>query len=344
MARKYQTRIKESNSIWRVYFLNIVMVNNKLKKKVKNILESADIRINGDRPWDIQVHNEQLYSRVLSQGSFGLGESYMDSWWDSEQLDETITKILSAELEKKVKPLSLAFNYLKAKCTNLQSKSHAFEIGQKHYDIGNDLYERMLDKRMTYTCGYWKNASTLEEAQDAKLDLICRKIGLKKGDHVWDIGGGWGSFARFAAEKYGASVVATTISKEQMALGQKKCEGLPVEFRLEDYRETKGMFDHIVSVGMVEHVGYKNYRAFMKRAYKNLKDGGFFLLHTIGSLRSVKNTDPWISKYIFPKSMLPSLSQAVKAAEKLFVIEDVHNFGVYYDKTLMTWFHNFDST
>ena len=202
----------------------------------------------------------------------------------------------------------------------------------------------MLDTRMVYTCGYWKDAQTLEEAQDAKLDLVCKKIGLKEGDKVLDIGGGWGSFSKFAAEKYGARVTAITISKEQQKLGQKVCEGLPVEIRLQDYRDVNEKFDHIVSLGMFEHVGYKNYRKYMEVAHKNLNDNGFFLLHTIGGNQSVVNTDAWIEKYIFPNSMLPSIKQIADSVEGLFVMEDWHNFGAYYDTTLMAWFENFHNS
>lgn len=196
---------------------------------------------------------------------------------------------------------------------------------------------------MTYTCGYWKDAKTLDEAQEAKLDLVCRKIGLKKGDRVLDIGCGWGSFAQYAAEKYGASVVGVTVSKEQVALGSERVKGLPVEIRLQDYRAiSDGPYDHIVSLGMFEHVGHKNYRTYMKKVHELLKDGGLFLLHTIGSNQLTPISDPWIDRYIFPNGMLPSVQQLGASIEKLFVMEDWHNFGADYDKTLMNWYLNFE--
>ncbi|OGY85261.1 MAG: cyclopropane-fatty-acyl-phospholipid synthase [Candidatus Kerfeldbacteria bacterium RIFCSPHIGHO2_12_FULL_48_17] len=314
-----------------------------LKQRVQDLLALADVQINGSRPWDIQIKDDRFYQRVFAHGSLGLGESYMDGWWDVAELDVMIGKIMSAHLDTKVRTVDLVKDALKARLMNLQSPKRAFEIGEKHYDVGNDLYERMLGKRMAYTCGYWKNAETLEEAQEAKLDLLCRKIGLKKGDRVLDIGGGWGSFAGYAAEKYGASVVATTVSKEQVEWGRKRYAGMPIEFRLQDYRETNEQFDHVVSVGMVEHVGYKNYRTFMESAWRNLKQGGFFLLHTIGGNKSVHRTDPWIAKYIFPNSMLPSVAQLARAMEGLFVMEDWHNFGYHYYLTLREWFKNFDA-
>ena len=194
-----------------------------------------------------------------------------------------------------------------------------------------------------YTCGYWKDASNLEQAQVQKLDLVCRKLGLKKGQHILDIGCGWGSFAKYAAEKYGVSVTGITVSKEQVEFGRKLCAGLQVTFELKDYHDIEGEFDHIVSLGMFEHVGYKNHRAFMQIAQAHLKDGGLFLLHTIGGRFSKHIGEPWITKYIFPNGLIPSVAQIGTAIENIFIMEDWHNFGADYDKTLMSWFRNFDT-
>lgn len=313
------------------------------KQTVEFILAFADIRINGERPWDIQVHNEKLFDRVLAQGSLGLGEAYMDGWWDVQSLDQFFTRVLNARLETKIpRNIGLIFAAAKARLMNQQSKSKAFEVGEAHYDIGNDLYQAMLDTRLTYTCGYWKGATTLNEAQEAKLDLVCQKLKLKPGQRVLDIGCGWGSFLKFAAEKYGIQGVGVTVSKEQVALARELCKDLPIEIRLQDYREVKEQFDHVVSLGMIEHVGMKNYRSYMEVASQCLKDDGLFLLHTIGGNKSVTHTDAWIEKYIFPNSMLPSVAQIGTSIEGLFVMEDWHSFGAYYDHTLMAWFQNFD--
>lgn len=285
-----------------------------------------------------------MYFRLFGQGSLGLGESYIDGWWDCEQLDEFFHNILSSNLEKQFRlNLTLAVNYLRAKLFNLQSKSRAFRVGEAHYDIGNDLYRAMLDQRLTYTCGYWKSAEDLDEAQEAKLDLVCRKIGLKRGDKLLDIGCGWGSLARFAAEEYGAKVVGITVSNEQVELARQLCEGLDIEIRLQDYRDVNEKFDHIVSLGMFEHVGVKNYRDYFEIIRKNLQPEGLFLLHTIGSNESRSTIEPWIRKYIFPNSMLPSMKQIASAIEGPFTIEDWHNFGSDYDKTLMAWHENFEN-
>ncbi len=310
------------------------------RSTIRNLLSTADIRVDGNRPWDIRVHEPRLYARILAGGSLALGESYMDGWWDCKRLDQFFDRILTAHLHKKVRK-GLFWNALKARTINLQRGSRAYVIGRRHYDLGNELYACMLDKHMTYSCGYWKNARTLDEAQEAKLELCCRKLGLQRGMRVLDIGCGWGSFAKYAAEKYGVRVVGITVSKEQVTLARKRCKGLPVEIRLQDYRKLNGRFDRIVSIGMIEHVGYKNYRTYMHITHQCLKQNGLFLLHTIGGNTSVSSADPWIGKYIFPNSMLPSAKQIVAAAEGLFVLEDWHSFGADYDRTLLAWHENF---
>jgi len=317
---------------------------------IKSLLQSAGITINGPGDADIQVKNPDFYKRVLRSGSLGLGESYMDGWWEVKKLDEFIYRVLDASLDKKINAWELLPFYLSAVIFNYGRKSKAFEVGQKHYDLGNSLFQKMLDKRMVYSCGYWKDAKNLDEAQEAKLDLICRKLNLKPGMRVLDVGCGWGSFCRFAVEKYNVEVVGITVSKEQVALGRELCKGLNVEIKLQDYRNLNlegkpasgNLFDRVVSVGMIEHVGYKNYRTFMKTIHRSLKEDGQFLLQTIGENKSVVATDPWSEKYIFPNSMLPSIKQIGASIEDLFMMEDWHNFGSYYDKTLMCWFDNFD--
>ncbi len=311
------------------------------KHTVNGLLRLTDISINGNQPFDLQVHNDRFYARVLADGALGLGESYMDGDWDCAQLDEFIHKVIRADLGDRVHPVKMLLPILRAKLLNQQRKSKSLRVGKQHYDIGNDLYSRMLDKRMTYTCAYWKDAETLDEAQEAKLDLICRKIGLQPGMRILDIGCGWGSFAGYAAENYGASVVGVTISREQLHYARKRYGHLDVDLRFQDYRDLNEPFDHIVSVGMFEHVGPKNYRTYMQVVKRCLKDNGLFLLHTIGSTISRTTTDPWAEKYIFPGGVLPSAAQITRAAEGLLNIQDWHNFGGDYDRTLMAWYANF---
>jgi cyclopropane-fatty-acyl-phospholipid synthase len=318
-------------------------MNKKFKKIAEEILELAGVKINGNNPWDIGIQNDEFYRRAITEGELGIGESYMDGWWDAEKVDQFIYKILIAQLDEKIRlKFSILFRLFTIRLFNLQSKRRAFIIGEKHYDLGNELFQNMLDKRMNYSCAYWKNADSLDKAQEDKLELICHKIYLEPGMRVLDIGCGWGAFGKYAAEKYNVEVVGITVSKNQVELGRKLCEGLPVEFRLIDYRDVNEKFDRIVSVGMIEHVGYKNYKTFFEVANKCLKDDGLFLLHTIGNIKSEKAIDPWTNKYIFPNGLLPSVAQLGKAIEKFFVMEDWHNFGADYDKTLIAWYDNFN--
>lgn len=312
------------------------------KRLVQELLDHVGVQIDGQAPWDIQIHNPDFYHRVIAGGSMALGESYMDGWWDCEALDQFFERILAARLDKKVcKSKTLLMASAKARFTRMHGRARAFEVGQRHYDIGNDLFTVMLDKRMNYSCAYWQEADTLDKAQEAKLELTCRKLGLKPGMRVLDIGCGWGGFSIYAAEKYGVAVTGVTVSEEQVKLSQNPCISIPVCFELKDYRDIQGTFDHIVSIGMFEHVGYTNYRTYMEVANRCLKDDGLFLLHTIGSNTSVCSADPWLAKYIFPNSMLPSARQITEAAEGIFIIEDWHSFGSHYDPTLIAWHQNF---
>ncbi|VAW29683.1 Cyclopropane-fatty-acyl-phospholipid synthase [hydrothermal vent metagenome] len=312
------------------------------KTFILSLMTEAGIAINGSQSGDIQVHDERVYKRWLSETELGLGESYMDGWWDAEALDETFNKILRANLDQKVKHnLKTALFILSTKLFNQQTKTKSKRVGREHYDLGNNLFRLMLDKRMCYSSGYWKNAQNLDEAQEAKLELICKKLELKSGMRILDIGCGWGSFAKYATENYDVEVLGVSISKEQIELGQKLCEGLPVELRFQDYREVQGKYDAVLSIGFFEHVGYKNYRTYMEVVNRCLTEEGISLIHTIGNNTSVSYTNKWTDKYIFPNGMVPSVAQTAKAAEGLFVIEDVHNFGPDYDKTLMAWYANF---
>jgi len=313
-------------------------------------LSTAGVYANGQGDADIQVKHPDFYKRVLRDGALGFGEAYMDGWWEVKKLDELCYKLLHASLEEKIKSMNYFIHYLEAILTNTGKKSKAFEVGQRHYDLGNALFQKMLDKRMAYSCGYWKDAKNLDEAQEAKLSLLCRKLNLKPGMKVLDIGCGWGSFCKYAAGNYDVEVTGITVSMEQVDYAVADCKGLNVSIKLMDYRDLNNkdvfgkewLFDRIVSVGMFEHVVYKNYTTFMTTVHGLLKENGLFLLHTIGSNKSVVTSDPWSNKYIFPNSHVPSIKQIGGAIENLFVMEDWHSFGAYYDKTLMAWFENFD--
>ncbi|EKE87567.1 cyclopropane fatty acyl phospholipid synthase [Idiomarina xiamenensis] len=309
---------------------------------VTQLLAKADIRVNGDRPWDIQVQQSAMFDRALAYGNLGLGESYMDGQWRAERLDMFFARLLRARIQDQVKPTRLLWHALKSRLFNLQNIKRAWEVGRHHYDLGNRLYQAMLDPLMVYTCGYWRNADDLATAQRHKLELSCQKLGLKPGMKVLDIGCGWGSFMQYAAENYQVECVGVTVSKAQVELGQQRCQGLPVKFLLQDYRDLQGQFDRIISLGMFEHVGSKNYADYMRVAKRCLTDDGLFLLHTIGKHGNSGGTDPWISRYIFPNGEIPTLESMSPSLEDNFVVEDLHNFGADYDKTLMAWLSNFE--
>jgi cyclopropane-fatty-acyl-phospholipid synthase len=319
------------------------MSQDSLRQRAAELLKMAGVHIDGTAPTDIRVHDDQLYARVFAHGSLGLGEAYMDAWWDADDLPGFFTKVLTNHLDEHLKTLDTLIAHLKARFINMQRGEHAFDIGKLHYDLGNDLFKAMLGKYMVYSCGYWAQATHLDDAQEAKLDLICRKLQLKPGMRVLDIGCGWGEALKFAAERYGVSGVGITVSQEQAELARELCRGLPIEIRLQDYRELDDSFDAIMSIGMFEHVGGKNYREYFEVARRCLTHDGLFLLHSIGSNQSPGRPDPWIEKYIFPNSMIPAASQVAEALEGLFVVEDWHNFGADYDRTLTAWGANFDA-
>jgi cyclopropane-fatty-acyl-phospholipid synthase len=312
---------------------------------LKELTQSAGVCFNGRSPWDIQVHDPSVYRRILTHGSLGFGESYMDGQWDCAQLDELFNRLLSADIDQRLggwARLRLLGEALRERLRNLQSPKRAFQVGERHYDIGNDIFEAMLDPSMSYSCGYWAEADDLAQAQRDKLDLICRKLELKPGESLLEIGCGWGGLARHAAKYYGVDVLGITVSREQQALARDRCAGLPVRIELQDYRDLEGRFDKIVSVGMFEHVGPKNYAEYFDTALRLLDDAGMFLLHTIGNYKTTPNADPWIDRYIFPNGKTPSAQQLAKVLDDRFVIEDWHNFGQDYDRTLMAWWENFD--
>lgn len=311
---------------------------------VQEMLNRADIEINGSRPFDIRVNNPDFFKRVLQEGSLALGESYMDGWWECDRLDIFFQRVLRAGLENQLPHhLKDTLRIAAARVINLQSKKRAWIVGKEHYDLGNDLFSLMLDPNMQYSCGYWKDATTLEQAQENKLRMICEKLQLAPGMKLLDIGCGWGGLAAYAARHYGVSVSGVTISAEQQKLAQARCEGLDVTILLQDYRDLNEQFDRIVSVGMFEHVGPKNYRTYFDVVHRNLKPDGLFLLHTIGANRTDLSIDPWINKYIFPNGCLPSVKHIAQASEPYFIMEDWHNFGADYDRTLMAWYSRFQA-
>jgi cyclopropane-fatty-acyl-phospholipid synthase len=315
---------------------------SKAQDVMTNLLAFADIRINGVRPWDIQVHDRRFFNRVLASGTLGFGESYMYGWWDCDALDEMCCRAVRAGLEKRFAfRLPNVWAFLTALLVNQQTSRRARKVGRVHYDLSNDFFEAMLDPNMQYSCALFAEGDDLASAQLRKLDWICERLRLQPDLRVLDIGCGWGGLARYAARRYGCQVVGITISQEQFRYAQHRCRGLDVEIQLRDYRDVTGQFDRVVSVGMVEHVGYKNYRTYIRAAARSLGEDGLFLCEGICGNVSRVHVDPWIERYIFPNSMLPSLARLTRAAEGVFIVEDVENIGPNYDPTLLAWEENF---
>lgn len=320
--------------------------NTSYARSLQSLLTRAGVTIGGEQPWDLHLDHPQAARRILGHGSLGLGEAYVDGWWHCQAIDQFIARILTARLDRSVRNPALLIQGLKARMLNLQSEQRAWQVAQVHYDLDADFFAAMLDPRMAYSCGYWQDADNLDAAQEAKLELICRKLGLRPGMRLLDIGCGWGSLMKFAAQRHGVSCVGLTVSEAQTAFGRHSCAGLPVQFVLGDYRHFNAdgseRFDRVASVGMFEHVGKKNYAAYFAMARRCLNDQGLFLLHTIGSNRRGLGVDPWIERYIFPNGQLPSVGELADAAEAHFIIEDWHNFGADYDQTLMAWHQRFE--
>lgn len=311
---------------------------------IGRLLADAGIRVDGPNPWDVRIRDRRVFERVARGGTLAAGEAWMDGWWDCEQLDEMVARLLGPRqnADAQLAPWLAFARSLPAWILNRQGPRRARRAIARHYEAGNDLFEAMLDRRMIYSCAYWRDAADLDAAQEAKLALICDKLGIEKGMRVLDIGCGWGGLARFVAERHGAEVVGITLSPSQAELAERRCRGLPVEIRLQDYREVRGRFDRIVSVGMIEHVGPRNYRTFAKVVRRCLADDGLALIQTIGNNVSRTSTDPWLATYIFPDTVLPSIRQLGAAFEGLFVVEDWQNFGADYDRTLMAWHRNLE--
>jgi cyclopropane-fatty-acyl-phospholipid synthase len=316
----------------------------RARARIENLFASCGIDVDGPNAWDIQVHHEDFYPRVLADGSLGLGESYMDGWWDVRDLDGFIFRLFVNHADEKVRTWRNLSAWVTATLTNLQRHSRAFQVGESHYDLGNEFYEAMLDSRMIYSCAYWQDAATLDEAQEAKLDLTLGKLGLRPAQRVLDVGCGWGGALKYAAQKFGVIGVGVTVAREQAAYARRSCEGLPIAIRLQDYRDMREKFDHAFSIGMFEHVGVRNYRRYMRVVRRCLHPGGRFLLHTIGGFKSTNHTDPWIHRYIFPNSMIPSREQIERAIEGIFTVNGWQSIGAHYERTLLAWRANCERT
>lgn len=313
------------------------------EKTMERLLQKAGVTLNGENPWDVQVHDRAVYNRILTSGRLAIGESFMDEQWDCDDLQMFFEKMLSSGADEDLKSLSTLLLIIKAKLINLQSKQRSFEVGEEHYDIGNEFYELMLTGHMQYTCDLWRDgAENLMQAQEAKLDLICKKLKLEPGKRLLDVGCGWGGLMRFASENYGVECVGISVSKEQTQWATDSFGSLPCSIEVTDYRDfqPKDTFDYVTSIEMIEHVGPRNYKNFFSLIHSWLKPEGKFLLQAIGAPEKVPSAEPWINKYIFPNGILPSLYQIEDATRYFYHWEHFENIGVDYEKTLQAWWNN----
>jgi cyclopropane-fatty-acyl-phospholipid synthase len=320
---------------------------------IRALTDRADVGFQGERPWDLQVHNPRLYGDLLNRGSLALGEGYVNGDWDCGALDVLFTRLLSQPACRQVamgsQPLARLLGQaqqLAERWVNWQSCSRAHMVGQHHYDIDDRVYGAMLDSRRLYSCGYWQDAADLETAQLHKLQRICQKLELSPGQRLLDIGCGWGGLAVHAARHHGVEVVGITVSAQQASYCRDHSGELPIEVLLCDYRsdlvKQQGRFDRVVSVGMLEHVGRRNDRAYFEVVNAQLAADGLALIQTIGSHDTNRALDPWINTYIFPNGRLPSAQQLCHGFEPWFLLEDWENFGADYDITLLAWWRNFE--
>ena len=312
--------------------------------KIQDLLAKADVRISTGpalHPWDIQVRDPRFNKAVLG-GTLAMGEAYMKGWWDSGDINELAYRVIKAGAGENIKPWYEPLFNIVGSLLNLQNEYRSKDVIEKHYNLPQTLYDAMLDpETMQYSCAVWEEGvTTLDQAQKLKLHKICQKLDLGKEDTLLDIGCGWGGLSRFAAREYGCRVVGVTLSGSQAKFAKEFCAGLPVEIIVSDYRTMplSGMsFSKAVSVGMMEHVGPKNFGVYMSVVNRVLTPGGKFLLHTISGGRPRTTSDPFMRKYIFPNGIAPTPDQLLRAARPFFAWNRMENIGPHYYKTTMAW-------
>ncbi len=304
----------------------------------------------------ISIESPDFYSFIGSGGTLGATEAYAAGLWNCSDLvvltqimirNQELMVNLDSGLAKLFIPINKLIHY-KKRNTVLGSKKNILA----HYDLGNDFYRLWLDDTMTYSCAYFSNEKTsLEQASEKKLDMICKKLKLNKNDSVLEIGTGWGSFSIHAARNYGCNITTTTISDEQydFAVSRIKKLGLSEKINVikKDYRLLEGKYDKIASIEMIEAVGHKNVPTYFKKVSSLLKNGGVFAMQGITyndqNFDTYKKSVDFINKYIFPGSCLIAISQISDIVKKntKFNFTDLEDITIHYAKTLNIWRQNF---
>lgn len=305
---------------------------------------------------EVNVLNTKVYARALIGGNTAAGEAFVDGWWTSPDIT-SVTRFFARNLGMMdywgsrfgwlLKPVALTRTLLRA-----NSRKQAKRNILAHYDLGNELYQAFLDRRMQYSSALYENAGqSLERAQEAKLRRLCEQLQLNEDDHLLEVGSGWGGLAMFAASNYGCRVTTTTISDAQFAYAKAAIEQAGLEDRIEllnqDYRLLEGRYDKIVSVEMIEAVGKRYLPGFFSKLDSLLKPGGKLMLQaiTIADQRfaSYSRSEDFIQKHIFPGGFLPSLSMMTDllARKTNMVVRDIKDIGIDYAQTLAAWRENF---
>lgn len=311
---------------------------------ISNLLEKMDIQVGGNRAWDIQIHSPDFARRVMTMGGLGLGDSYIEGDWDANSVDSFINHILRARLDKEIKSFGMSISSLKSRFHSLAKGQKPWKFQDVLRNLPNEFFEAILGTNMSFTSGYWAaGAKTLEEAQQARRDMTCKKLNLKQGMRLLDAGSGWGGFSAFAAEHYGVECVCISSFKGQHEWASQHYAHLPIEFVQNESLMLDGMFDCIVSIDRFEHLPQKNYRVYLEMGDRILEEDGLLLLQSTGKNERRLNGKHWFDTHILQNNSLPTIAQIAGATNGLFVMEDMHNFGSDYDKTLMAWYQNFEA-
>ena len=335
-----------------VKFLNKLFKNDGFYLEDANGKEHTIGEPKLKNPIKMKIHDKKLHYKLLLYPDLYFGEAYTDGKITFK--NGTISDFLNLALRnigrEKTNTISEFINSIRGSYryfTNFNFIKKSKMNVAHHYDISDELYFLFLDPLKQYSCGYFKNKNeTLEQAQKNKINHIIKKLNIKENCKVLDIGSGWGHLSMEIAKQGKCQVTGVTLSENQYKYSCAKAKelnlGNQVEFKLMDYRQVKEKYDRVVSVGMFEHVGRKFYKTFFNKIYEVLKDDGIALLHTIGSINSPRDPQPWITKYIFPGGYTPSLSEITGPIEKSgLILSDMEVLRIHYSHTLRNWKESF---